>query len=55
MRCPFHGWKFDATGKCLDTPGEPEGSRHCDRVRARRYPVHEAGGVLFAWLGDALL
>jgi phthalate 4,5-dioxygenase len=52
LRCPFHGWKFDATGACLDTPGEPEAIRMCDRVRARRYPVHEAGGVLFAWLGD---
>jgi phenylpropionate dioxygenase-like ring-hydroxylating dioxygenase large terminal subunit len=53
LRCPFHGWKFDATGRCLDTPGEPEGSRHCERVRARRYPVHVAGGVIFAWLGGA--
>ncbi len=52
LRCPFHGWKFDATGRCLDTPGEPEAMRMCDRVRARRCPVHEAGGVLFAWLGD---
>jgi phthalate 4,5-dioxygenase oxygenase subunit len=51
LRCPFHGWKFDATGRCIDTPGEPEGSRLCDRVRARRHPVHVAGGVVFAWLG----
>src|SRR5687768_14057116 len=26
LRCPFHGWKFDASGACLDTPGEPAGS-----------------------------
>ncbi len=51
VRCPFHGWKFDANGTCLDTPGEPEGSTLCSRVAARSYPVHEAGGVLFAWLG----
>ncbi|RZJ24477.1 MAG: aromatic ring-hydroxylating dioxygenase subunit alpha, partial [Haliea sp.] len=33
LRCPFHGWKFDATGKCLETPAEPAGSKLCDRVR----------------------
>jgi phthalate 4,5-dioxygenase oxygenase subunit len=26
VRCPFHGWKFDATGRCLETPAEPVGS-----------------------------
>lgn len=33
VRCPFHGWKFDATGRCMDTPGEHVGSRLCDRVQ----------------------
>ena len=22
IRCPFHGWLFDAEGTCLDQPGE---------------------------------
>ena len=26
LRCPFHGWKFDASGQCLETPAEPVGS-----------------------------
>jgi phenylpropionate dioxygenase-like ring-hydroxylating dioxygenase large terminal subunit len=51
LRCPFHGWKFDATGRCLDTPAEPAGSTLCQHVRARRYPVLAQSGVLFAWLG----
>lgn len=53
LRCPFHGWKFDAQGRCLETPAEPAGSRLCDRVRQRSYPVVEQSGILFAWLGDA--
>jgi phenylpropionate dioxygenase-like ring-hydroxylating dioxygenase large terminal subunit len=53
VRCPFHGWKFDATGRCLETPGEPEGSRLCERVQQGAYPVMERSGVLFAWLGQA--
>ena len=53
VRCPFHGWKFDATGRCLETPGEPVGSRLCERVQQGAYPVIERSGVLFAWLGPA--
>ncbi|WP_395686819.1 Rieske 2Fe-2S domain-containing protein [Caenimonas koreensis] len=51
LRCPFHGWKFDVNGKCLDTPAEPDALRMCDRVRARSYPVVEKSGIVFAWLG----
>ena len=51
LRCPFHGWKFSADGRCLETPAEPVGSTLCQRVRARSYPVREVAGVLFAWLG----
>ncbi len=52
LRCPFHGWKFDAEGRCLETPAEPAGSRLCDRVRQRSYPVVEKSGVLFGWFGE---
>ncbi len=23
IRCSYHGWRYDATGKCTDMPGEP--------------------------------
>ena len=52
LRCPFHGWKFAPDGRCLETPAEPVGSKLCNRIRQRSYPVLEKGGVLFAWLGD---
>jgi phenylpropionate dioxygenase-like ring-hydroxylating dioxygenase large terminal subunit len=51
LRCSFHGWLFDASGKCLQTPAEPQGSRLCEHVRSRAYPVAERSGVLFAYLG----
>ena len=51
LRCPFHGWKFDVSGRCLDTPAEPLGSRLCDRVQQASYPVVERNGVVFAWMG----
>jgi hypothetical protein len=38
-------------GKCLATPAEPEGSRLCEHIRQKAYPVSERSGVLFAYLG----
>src|SRR5258708_15102134 len=39
LRCAFHGWLFDVAGRCLQTPAQPEGSRLCERVRQRSYPL----------------
>jgi nitrite reductase/ring-hydroxylating ferredoxin subunit len=52
LRCPFHGWLFDAEGRCLETPAEPPGSRLCDHVRQESYPVIERSGLIFAFLGE---
>jgi phthalate 4,5-dioxygenase oxygenase subunit len=51
LRCSFHGWLFDASGRCIETPAEPEGSRLCEHIRTRSYPVVEKSGILFAYLG----
>jgi phthalate 4,5-dioxygenase oxygenase subunit len=53
LRCPFHGWKFAADGSCLETPAEPAGSKMCERIRQRNYPVLERSGILFGWFGEA--
>ena len=52
LRCPFHGWKFDTQGRCIETPAEPSGSTLCQHVRQRHYPLQACNGILFAWLGD---
>jgi phthalate 4,5-dioxygenase oxygenase subunit len=51
LRCPFHGWLFDHTGKCLETPAEPDGSNLCANIRQKAYPVVERSGILFAYMG----
>jgi len=51
LRCAYHGWKFDVTGRCLDMPTEPVESGFRLKVRADAYPVQERGGVLWAYLG----
>jgi nitrite reductase/ring-hydroxylating ferredoxin subunit len=52
LRCLFHGWLFDVDGNCLDTPGEPEGTTLCSKIRQAAYPVIERSGIIFAYLGS---
>jgi phthalate 4,5-dioxygenase oxygenase subunit len=52
LRCSFHGWLYASDGRCLQTPAEPEGSRLCEHIRLRAYPVVEKSGILFAYLGE---
>jgi phenylpropionate dioxygenase-like ring-hydroxylating dioxygenase large terminal subunit len=51
LRCPFHGWKFDVSGQCTETPAEPAGSTLCARIQQRSYPLVEKAGALFGWFG----
>jgi phenylpropionate dioxygenase-like ring-hydroxylating dioxygenase large terminal subunit len=53
LRCIFHGWKFSIDGICTDTPTEPAERRakFCKRVPLRHYPVREAGGMVWVYLG----
>lgn len=48
IRCPYHGWLYDATGQCLEQPAEPPGSRYKDEIRMAAYPTQELGGLVFA-------
>lgn len=51
LRCPYHGWKYDVTGQCVEVPSEPAESRFCDKVKLTAYPLIRVGEVLWAYLG----
>ena len=51
IRCPYHGWKFNVTGKCLETPAEPANSKILKTARAKAYDIQELGGLVFVYLG----
>src|SRR5487761_1806224 len=51
LRCPYHGWCYDETGQCIDTPLESPNSKLKDRVSIGGYPIQEMGGLLFAYMG----
>lgn len=51
IRCPYHGWKFDAEGVCLEQPNES--GRHAMRGKKviDGYPVEVMGGLIWGYLG----
>jgi nitrite reductase/ring-hydroxylating ferredoxin subunit len=51
LRCPYHGWKFDVGGKCLEIPSEPEDSPAKKRAQLRAYPLVRRGPVLWTYMG----
>jgi phthalate 4,5-dioxygenase oxygenase subunit len=51
LRCPYHGWKYDVTGQCVDIPSEPDDSTFCQRVQLAAYPCVELGGVVWTYMG----
>ncbi|HWO73337.1 MAG TPA: Rieske 2Fe-2S domain-containing protein [Dehalococcoidia bacterium] len=51
LRCVYHGWKFDATGACVDMPSEPAESNFRSKVRVTAYPCRERNGVVWAYMG----
>jgi 5,5'-dehydrodivanillate O-demethylase len=54
LRCSYHGWCFDETGRCLEQPFEeavnPE-ARFRDKIRLKAYRVEAKAGLLWAYLG----
>lgn len=53
LRCVYHGWKFDVTGRAVDLPNVPAGVRHHETVRIRAYPCREFGDIVWAYMGPA--
>jgi nitrite reductase/ring-hydroxylating ferredoxin subunit len=52
LRCVYHGWKFDVSGKCVDMPNEPAESNFKDKVHAIAYPCIERNGVIWTYMGS---
>jgi len=50
LRCMYHGLKFDATGKCVQIPGQ---DNIPPKLGVRGYPVVERDHLIWIWMGDA--
>jgi phthalate 4,5-dioxygenase oxygenase subunit len=51
LRCPYHGWKYDVTGQCIEVPSEPAESGFCTKIKLKSYPLVKRGGVLWTYMG----
>lgn len=52
LRCMYHGMKYDATGACIEVPGQ---DRIPKTLRVHSYPVEERGHLIWIWMGDPAL
>lgn len=51
LRCPYHGWKYDYTGQCIEVPSEPEESGFAKKIKLKSYPLIKIGDVLWTYMG----
>lgn len=48
VRCCYHGWRYDASGKCTDVPYLGKGKLPNG---VKSYPCFERAGMIFVWPG----
>ena len=61
IRCPYHGWRYDETGQCIEQPYEETDGQsgvctkisYCEQIPAKArvgaWEVRERNGFVFAW------
>jgi len=49
LRCGYHGLLFDASGKCVEIPGQDSVP---PQARVRSYPIIERFGWAWIWMGE---
>ncbi len=52
LRCMYHGLLFDATGRCVEVPGQQAIG---PQLRVRSYPIVERDRYVWIWMGDPAL
>ena len=53
IRCPYHGWKYNTKGDCVEVPSEAAESGFCEKIKLKSYPMVEQGGVIWVYMGPA--
>ncbi|TAF50901.1 MAG: aromatic ring-hydroxylating dioxygenase subunit alpha [Oscillatoriales cyanobacterium] len=51
LLCPYHGWKFNGAGQCVNIPYYPADQK-LPCAQARSYPVREQYGIAWVFPGD---
>ncbi len=52
VQCPYHGWRFNEAGQCVEIPSISAEQSIPKRARVDAYPTAERWGWIWAFLGD---
>jgi phenylpropionate dioxygenase-like ring-hydroxylating dioxygenase large terminal subunit len=52
IECLYHGWQFDADGRCVHIPQLSERINIPDKACVHKYPTVERQGIVWMWAGD---
>ncbi|MCC5661340.1 aromatic ring-hydroxylating dioxygenase subunit alpha [Nostoc sp. XA010] len=52
IRCPYHGWKYQADGTCIEIPANQPSVPIPKKARLNTYPVQEKYGFIWLFWGD---
>ncbi len=53
IECCYHGWRFAPSGQCTAIPSLAAAQDFAvDRIKVRSYPVREAHGLVWAYMGE---
>jgi phenylpropionate dioxygenase-like ring-hydroxylating dioxygenase large terminal subunit len=52
IRCIYHGWKFDVSGRCLQMPNVAPQQDFRHKVSAKAYPAVERAGMVWVYMGS---
>ncbi|MBU6427923.1 MAG: aromatic ring-hydroxylating dioxygenase subunit alpha [Cyanobacteria bacterium REEB65] len=52
LRCPYHGWKYDETGHCVEIPANLPGDPIPSGATIPAFPVIEQDGYIWIWPGN---
>jgi len=51
LRCPYHGWKYAALGRCIEMPNVPAEQQFKDDIHHPGYPCVEHAGIYWTYMG----
>jgi phenylpropionate dioxygenase-like ring-hydroxylating dioxygenase large terminal subunit len=51
LQCPFHGFEYESSGRCVYVPANGRGGRIPASLQLASYPTYEAGGFIWIWWG----
>jgi phenylpropionate dioxygenase-like ring-hydroxylating dioxygenase large terminal subunit len=52
IQCPFHGFEYDPSGRCVLIPANGRNASVPKAFRAHSYPTHEAHDFIWVWWGE---